>query len=295
MAAVDHESWPERSAICLSCRTAVPDGGSCDCTSKALVPFRQSEGVEHLMTSVWGPVLQPGQIPTAAKVAVVVLAPLAVASLLVELPLIAAVGVSLGLSGIAAAILRSRSRRAGKITLRQRFLPAGASDEARRLTSGSPVTGTVVARQQLPAPITGRPCVAFALELSRVDAEGLKILLRDAATVSFEIASDGGETIRIPGGRVEILGGKPRKVSSEQRVGRYLDSFGIAIREGEVNQPFPYDRALESVLVDGARVRLHNAVQVRPDPAAQMRSYREGAAAIHEVVDEVPRVEILAS
>ena len=154
---------------------------------------------------------------------------------------------------------------------RKRALPYGAR-AAVTLGPSTGVIGTVVATETRPDPLSrGTWCVAFGLEL----AERGRVMLRDGATLGFDVALSTGERIRIPRG-ICVLGPGERVATDRAALELYLTRFDPDRGEPD---PFPCNRAALATLRPGDRVEVLNPLDRVADGAAPV-TYRESAGSV---------------
>jgi len=151
---------------------------------------------------------------------------------------------------------------------RNRLRPYGAVRPGPRFARKAP-TGTIAAGASVASdPITGRPCVAFGVEL--VCSRG--VMLRDGATVGFAIELDSGERVEVPPGACVI------DVSQAKRLRRpALAEYEADLDPHKGALPlFPATVARHAVLEPGDRVEVHGELEVTADGRANV-GYRDAA------------------
>lgn len=142
--------------------------------------------------------------------------------------------------------------------------------------------GTIVWRGPLlAAPIDQRPCVAFGLAITHHDRSlrrGPQTMLRDGATLGFEIELASGARARIPAGPcvLDLTAARPARPSLA--LARYLGA--IDPQHGQVDdlEPFPCDHVDVAILAPGDRVEILSPVTSIADTSIAPATYRAAAA-----------------
>src|SRR5262249_9199105 len=117
------------------------------------------------------------------------------------------------------------------------------------------VSGVIQPVQGAASPLGGT-CVAFALELRNPSAEGGPVLLRDAASSGFEVATADGRRVRIAPGRVHLEGAlslSPDDIDVAT-LGQYLHALVPPSRHER--NPFPYREVRALLLHAGDRIEV---------------------------------------
>lgn len=269
--------WPARTAICLNCRTALGDGQPCDSRWHQTAGLRERDGREALLErafpaeSSFSRNGEPKNTspPRRAWPWVILFLLCAVAFARFPSLLLLALGLT-----AAGAVARVELRR----VYAARRLPRGAVREPPLLREATPIAGTVLETKQLPSPLLERPCVAFAISLEHSDGESVHTVLRDAATIGFDLETNDGQRVAIPRGRLR-LAAKGDRVFDRKAVLCYvrsLDPLGVRSKP----DPFGHRVAREAVLRVGDRVLLHNHVEQALDPDTPPEGYREAAPSV---------------
>jgi hypothetical protein len=193
-------AWPVRTHVCLDCRTLLPDA-ECPASGRHRVTsLAQADNRERLLDEVWGPkplrqrLLEAGQVGAGTAVATTGFRACDVLGAL-ELDWFFVIF-------LAAALLWFLGALIVRVVRKRRVHRSGRGARALGLQIGRMrgVAGTVRATATEPDPLTKQSCVAYAAELR--DVRG--VMLRDSATVGFELDLVTGETVRVPAGVVAI-------------------------------------------------------------------------------------------
>jgi hypothetical protein len=171
--------------------------------------------------------------------------------------------------------------------LRRRKHLLAANGARRRGPQLGPATGrvgTIISRDVAKPPLGERACVAYSTQL------GLRntVMLRDAATLGFEVLLDSGEHVRVPAGECVIDMARAPHVAA---VDDYLRAIDPLRAPGEDFDPFPHDRAQSRILVPGDRVEVLGRLVPIADGGGG-GGYRELAHTVL-VPDELPRVRLV--
>jgi hypothetical protein len=135
--------------------------------------------------------------------------------------------------------------------------PKGARHPRPRLTGETAVEGIVRSETGMAAPLTGRSCVAFDIELINSRCDGASLIARDGATSGFCVETDDGRRIDIPRGHVFITGQRTwGDRTKTRRYAKSLDSTSV----GHDATLFPFEDARESIVRIGDRVALHTDI-----------------------------------
>jgi hypothetical protein len=263
--------WPAKSFVCIDCRTllsdaACPAGGRHRVTSLA-----ETEPREKLLDAVWGPKSVRQRLVEAGKVG----AGSAAAStgfhacdvwgaLELDWFIVVFLGVAilwfLG-AWIVGIIKRRRARRSG----------CGARAPGLQVGRMRGVPGTVRAARSEPDPVTSMSCVAYGAELR--DRGG--VMLRDAATVGFDLELVTGETVRVPPGAIVI------DMQRAPEVGAELDEYRGRIdpvRDEVLDlEAFPGDEIRLRLIKPGDTVEFLG--EVEPQPVGEA-GYRDAAKSV---------------
>lgn len=281
-------AWPPRDSICLDCRTALPAGTPCPAGHSRIRSLRDRPGREALLTEVWGPKSVRQQALDAARAGAAsggggcILDGCSGCDLiggdLGEVLIVIAVFIAAGLliwaigSGIAALARRRRAR----------LDPAGAVDSGAAVGHATGRTGTVVARAALrPDPLSFTPCVGFAAALEHRSRwwRAPSTMLRDGATLGFEVALDTGERVRVPPGPLvlDLTAARPARLE-RLSLALYLGGIDPARDRVDDFDPFPCHRMRAVQLEPGDRVELLDVLEARPASGPATGSYREPPA-----------------
>lgn len=177
---------------------------------------------------------------------------------------------------------------------RMRRLPR---TQMRDVTSGAVVrlVGRVEVDEGAPllrAPLSGRPCVAYRVEVThRVQNEGRPILAEDGGQMAFTLRDDSGRA------QIEASSGRPwlasKQLTASDRVPpEVLREF---VRLHRRTSEGPDLRFTEGVLAVGARVAVMGRVRLDPARAGEgsASGYREGGG--HPIVEADDEEGVLVS
>lgn len=259
-------SWPERTTICLDCRTALPAGNPCPAgASHRVTSLRDREGREQLLDEVWGPKSLRRRIREASSAGM--------AGSTGGSFLNACSGCDIGLGddlGILIAFILLFAAIALLWFVGSWLVDVWRRRHAMRTARGArkqgalcgPRTeqiGRIVATHSAEDPLTHEPCVAFATVLVQDKRATPQVMLRDGATLGFEVELDSGERVRIPAGAC-IIDVPDRDVGTD-RLDRYrLELDPQRIRMDDL-EPFPCDRIAHVTLRAGQRIEVVSELQ----------------------------------
>lgn len=296
-------SWPARTALCLSCRTAFASGRACPVNPRHQVArLDRKDDRERLLTAIWGPPSARARAKQAAKAGGGGAAGGAVAdgcgsascdagaldpeALLV----IAVVAIAFVILYFVGSALLGLWRR-----YRSRLIPNGAVTAGLSAGHGRGRVGTVVARATAQAPLTYLSCVAFANVLSyKRWFRARKVTLRDAATIGFDIELDSGERARIPAGLIAL---DTRAASPVNPTPQDVEEYLAGIDETRTRDASddcdtaPFTEIRQVLIETGARVVVRGQLEPRPDVEAAPGDYREQAPTVLVPVG-VPRLAL---
>ncbi|HTE55491.1 MAG TPA: hypothetical protein VK698_31770 [Kofleriaceae bacterium] len=304
---LDRPGWPARGAVCRDCRTAVAEGSTCPAgPGHRVCSLGDASGRDAILTEVWGPLELRRRIGEAARAGATggggasLLDGCSLSDcgggggdlgdiVLIALAVFAAVFVLWLVASLAVAAVRAWRRRPPR--------PRGARRAPAAVGPPTGRVGTIAAGVDRVAsdPVTGRGAVAFALELTHVSGwrRRRSAMLRDAATVGFEVLLDGGERVRIPAGPCLVdLDGASTSRAPLARVAAYLAALDPARATADDLDPFPFHQARHLILRPGQRVEVRGRLLAVPDPRAAPAGYREPARALL-VPDGVPRLAVI--
>ena len=290
-------SWPAHSAICIDCRTAHPASASV-CEASARHRLRHMDNPEHreeLLTEVWGP---PSVRRRARELAKASGAGAGSGAVLDgcggcgDLGL-ASLGEAAGLALVvlAASLIFVLLYFLGKLIYefvqrrRHRLRPHGALKAGPALERRTGRTGVVEPRATLPAPVTGEACVAYGVMFRCKRFLRNPLMLRDGATLGFDVRLDDGTRVHIPAGRVLLGMHGARKVEADQAspaLHAYLARLDPG-RHGPEHEPehdpLPAERIDVQLVLPGTRVEVRGALEPTPDPQGT-GDYRSAAVVL---------------
>jgi hypothetical protein len=236
--------WPKRPYICVDCRTLLPDA-SCPAGGRHRVTsLGSTESREPLLDEVWGSksvrerLLIAGQVGGGTAAASTGLHACDVWGAL-ELDWFILVFLAVALAWFLGSVLVSALRRLLH-RRRVRRSARAASASGLQFGRGRGVLGTVKATRSEPDPLTNRPSVAYAAQLS--DTRG--VMLRDCRTIGFDVELETGETVRIPEGLIAIDAAHAPEVAVDPDIYRFHVD-----RDHDPSSDFP--------LFPGDAIRLH--------------------------------------
>jgi hypothetical protein len=283
--------WPVRSSICLDCRTALPGDTGCPHGKHRTASLRDPGGREALLTRVWGPRSLRARMREASRVGGIggggasILDGCSGCDLLegadshVLLVLVVAFLAIFVLWFVGRWLVDAvRQQR------RRRLLRARGATRDPLAAPPTGCIGTIVSPGPLlDAPIDAQPCVAFGLALTHHDRSlrrRAQAMVRDGATLGFEIELDSGARARIPAGPCVLDLTGARCWPPSPRVDAYLRT--IDPRRGQVDdlEPFPCDHVDVVTLAPGDRVELRSPVTSIADASLARVTYREAAAIV---------------
>jgi hypothetical protein len=279
--------WPARSAICLDCRTVLPDGSPCPHGKHRTASLRDPGGRESLLSRVWGSRSLREDVREASRAGGIGggaslfdrcsgcdVSDVGGGNALLVLVVVFVAIFVLWLVGrwIIRALHRRRLRRQVRARGAERDLPAAPSTGC---------IGTIESHGPLlAAPVDERPCVAYGLAVMHHDGPARRApqtMLRDGATLGFEVVLASGERARIPAGpcTLDLTGARRSRPSS--RLADYLRA--IDPQHGQANdlEPFPCDHVDVATLAPGDRVEILSPITSIADPSVAPASYREAA------------------
>lgn len=285
----------QRTAVCLTCRTALFPGEACDDDpAHEVVPLDRAAGRQQLVEAAWGSLEvrrreAPPPIPSERVMAMMV----AVSVMLVL------IGVSLALPGVTAGplhilaaalvmtlfgggvhILTSRHRDAFPVGGRHLLGDGGASGpEPSGVALG--MRGVAAGHAALESPATGSECLAFAIELHLVGYWGDSVMYRDAVTCGFDILLSDGRIARVPAGRVRLLAPMRQLIDVDNAaLEAYLRDADPEHEPTSVLDPLRFNVITEATLLLGDHVELLSRFEPEVNVKAAPTGYREPAPTI---------------
>jgi len=297
--------WPIRQSVCLDCRSTSVAGGSCHvCGSLRVHSLADPVERELLVTEVWGPPSLRRELRAMAKAGATggatggALEGLSSGCSGVDLIDLDILGV-LAVIAVVASVFALLRWCIGKLVAgvrrrRDALPPAGALKGPRRLAPATGRVGTVVGRGRLPrAPLSGRRAVAFGVEgTCSTGWRKREVMLRDAATVGFEVMLDSGERVHIPAGAIALEMGGGRVIRPDAAVvASYVGGVDPHRDQFLDDEPLPLEHFVEAVVMPGDRVEVLGSLAVRPDPRGVVTGYREPAPAMFSP-SGIPRLRV---
>jgi hypothetical protein len=298
-------AWPARGALCLDCRTALAPGQGCPVSPRHRVAsLADPAGRDALLTRVWGPRPVREHIRDATRAGAVSGTG---SSVLDSCGLIDCLGggvdlAELGAIALLAAVIAAvvfvlwlvitLVPRAIRAWRRSRWQPRGVRRAPDGLGRPSGLFGTITAVEPARGePLTGHPCLAFAVELvHRAGWRRRRRMLRDAVTVGFEVALDDGGRVRIPPGSLLLDLDAARTIRPPvQRMADYLAEIDPGRAASDDLDTVPHHEVRHLILRAGQRVEVRGRLHATADPRAVPSGYRDAAATLL-VPDGAPRL-----
>jgi hypothetical protein len=282
--------WPARSAICLDCRTVLPTGAPCPHGTHRSVSLADPDGREALRRRVWGSRSPCAPEPEASCVGGLAVGGASVRDgfswtdpiELLDLPGLI-VAIALVVVFFSFRMLRFVGRRLVELTRPRQRCARGAQHELPAASATGCIGTIVTSRPLLAAPIDGRPCVAFGLAITHQDGSlrrGPQTMLRDGATLGFEVELASGERARIPAGPCTLDLATARRAWPSPRVDAYLRTVDPQHGGDDDQPPFPCDQVDVATLAPGDRVEILSPVSSIAAAPAAFIAYREAAGIV---------------
>lgn len=297
-----------RRRVCLGCRTLVGSGEACGGgRGHDVVALADPAGRARLDDEVWGPDSRARKLRQAAKAgaggglfggalqgcgaldglnALEGCGELAGAGEGI-LGVLVAIVVAVVAAIVAALVVALVS---GAVNLVRKWLdrpkPHGALRKPPRASGRSNGAGTVSGGARLALPWKDGASAAYALELHTKTAFGGGALLRDAMAAGFDVTLDDGRRLRVPPGRITVVGKLPTADIDREHVESFLGELDGG---GEPRTLFPYDHARALVLNEGDRIDVLGELETSAD-GSQGHGYRASAGLLVPVGVPVLRV-----
>jgi len=128
---------------------------------------------------------------------------------------------------------------------------------------------------------------AYAMELYEDRVFGGGAMLRDAWAAGFDVTLDDGRTLRIPEGRVRILGKREKVSTDTSRVDAFLREIDTERTDGD-RSIFPYDHARAVTIDPGDHVEVLGDVDITSGEGSS--GYRSNAGMLVPIGVPVLRV-----
>ncbi len=297
-----------RQRVCLGCRTLLAAGETCGAKKgHDAVALGAPDQRARLDDEVWGPDSRARKLRQAAKAGAgggLFGGALQSCGVLDGLQVLEGCGevagagegflaVVLALAAVAVAAIAVALFAAvvmGAINLIRRKLdrpkPHGALRKPPKASGRFNGAGTVTEGAHVALPWKEGESVAYALELHTKTAFGGDALLRDAMTAGFEVKLDDGRIVRVPPGRVTVVGQLPVADVDRGRVDAFLGELDPG---GGSRSLFPYDHARAVVLNAGDRIDVLGDLELSAD-GSEAHAYRASAGLLVPVGVPVLRV-----
>jgi hypothetical protein len=278
-------SPPDRTAICLTCRTALLPGEGCDADpAHPVASLDGASGRDLLVDATWGPLEVRTSEARLALHSEHAVALLAVFGFLAGLFLLWLIMPGIGpLHLLGTALTMALFWGGGNQLLARRgsAFPIGAPVLSLGDGSRLGLTGVAIGAPGLESPASGARCLAWALELHFVGYWGDRTMYRDAITSGFEVELDDGRLARVAAGRIRLLGPLQQVID--------LDNLSLEEHLSRVDREHPNRRAFdplrynvvaEAMLLAGDRVELMSRFEPEPTTRAMPTGYRDPAPSI---------------
>jgi hypothetical protein len=284
-----------RTGLCLWCRTVLSDGEPCDGGDEhVVVSLVDPTGREAALTATWGDRDTRDALARALRTRDHGKAAAAVGGVLGAAATFLLPGVSLDGplfgalvgGGLGFAINLGGTRRV--------LYPAGGARVHAPPAVPHGRRGEVVGHCELTAPASGTDCVAWAIELRADTRHGQLVMLRDAETAGFELHLQGGGVVRIPAGRLRLLGAIQQQIDvDDPALADHLASIVPGHQPNTVNDPFYANVVYEQIVLPGDHLELASVFEPTPNPKADPALYRESPATVL-TPRGVPMLRVLA-
>lgn len=304
----------ERARICLGCRTLLDGAESCNAKGHVSVSLTEKNERPLLEDEVWGPDSRARMLRQAAKAGAgsgfggglmqgcdlldcgsgfdACNAGSAGEGLVAALMVVVVAIIAALLGALLFFLIRWIVR-----VLREKLRkpkPHGALFEPPRVARRAVTArGVVRAGGPIPLPWADASALGYAMELYEEKVFGGGAMLRDARVSDLEIALDDGRTLRIPKGRVRVLGKRQKAGSGapavdKDRTKEFLRSLDPRAPLIEGRDLFPFDHVRALTIEPGDRIEVLGDVEVAADGRAA--AYRENAGILHPIGLPILRV-----
>lgn len=269
---------PALSALCLTCRTAYPDGWRCEDDAHVVLELRGPVERARAVEAVWGNAAARreawARLAAARRRAYTVFGAGTAAGLAAAIATGGGVlgAISIGASGAAASVIGTawRGRAADEFPRGGEALGPRPGGVRGRITGGAIAI----------APASGEPCAAWQVVLSRHVGGAARVMLRAGATAGIALRLDGGERAEVVPGPIVITGPRlqaddPNAPGIEALV-RALDPLA---RAADPWPPIGWDVVEEALVFVGDVVRVRGPLEPALAGAAP-GSYRDAPATV---------------
>jgi len=140
------------------------------------------------------------------------------------------------------------------------------------LLDGEMTLGQVIAGRASPAPLSGRPCVAYSVALHHRSARPSTLIAQEATSGGFRVRTDDGRAIDVPDGTIVIAGTGDVVDCEPERVRHYLSRLGLVGTRGE--RLIEFDEAREVRVGIGDQVAIFGALRADIDSSGEV-GYRD--------------------
>ena len=282
----------KRSRVCLDCRTVVGDLASCPGGPKHRIVDLATEGRAKLVDEVWGPpswrreqrrLARAGGGGAAAGGLGEIFSGcggcdgLSLGGELGEV--LGAILIIIAVALIAIVLVWAIYKLVAYIQARRNTpKPNGALLPPVRHPSGRRARGVVLGTENNgTSPVTGEPCVGWALELTTKRFLGSAVMLRDGMSFGFDVRLEDGRVARVPAGLLRLQQGGT--VNADLPGDSYLASVDPTHTSSEEDPAIPFDRSALVEVRPGDEIELVGALHLAPDPEAA-QTYRDTAAMV---------------
>ena len=279
------EPTPVRRAICLDCRTLLPEAAHCAHGRRhAVVSLQTEQGRDAFRREIWETPYMPLHLPSdEGVVAATAAAPVVVGLVSLSMPAFIATAAVAWSALAGAALWRWRQRRRWNRPAPD-SPPRGRPGYLRPPLRVPHWRGVVQATDSITAPLTGRPCLGYSVVLRAREFFGGDVMLIDAWTRGGNVILDDGRTIQLIEGTIEIADPTAVEIGDRDAVARYLDTIEPALTS-DTRPLLPYDTVTECIIPIGSRVELIGKIIEVPG------MYRETGR--HWRMRDVPLVRVL--
>ncbi|MBI2395348.1 MAG: hypothetical protein HYV09_37610, partial [Deltaproteobacteria bacterium] len=129
------------------------------------------------------------------------------------------------------------------------------------------VRGVVLGEPRGVSALTSAPCVGWAIELSSERFAGNAVMLRDGASLGFDVRLEDGRVAHVPAGPLLLATGGAQDDAPE-RLEEHLRSVDPAWAPGDEEPAIPFDRVAAVDVRPGDEVEIFGALHLAPDPDA---------------------------
>ncbi|MBX3229600.1 MAG: hypothetical protein KIT84_04635 [Labilithrix sp.] len=302
-----------RSRICLSCRTLFDHGEDCRGKGHQTVSIVSRAGRTKLFDEVWGPDSRARAVRNAAKAGAGGAASGSALDYCNGCDVLDACSAGdAGVGGIMALIVIVVAAAVGVILywlirtivrfVRDRMhepQPHGAlyaAPKPKKVVAAA--RGVVRGGELLDTPWREGSAYGWSMELHERRVLGGGAMMRDARTAGFDVTLEDGRTLRVPPGRIRVLGTLARVDAEVAKLEGLVAEIDRARMSERTVFPFDYARAL--TIEEGDHVEVIGELTHSADTAAGM-GYRANAGLMEPVgipflrVEKAARVRVMSA